>query len=250
MVTYPAALDLPREVVSCVAVLIAQHRADLGSRWRRLTPFRQALLVLVRLRKGESLAALAAGFGIGVATAHRYCDEVTTLLAAHAPTLADAVANARQAGWAVLDGTLVPTDRLADKTFNSGKHRAYGVNIQALIAQDGRPLWCSPPLPGATHDLTAARTHGLLDAIRDSGLTVLADRAYTGAPELLVPYKTWNGRELSSAKRACNRAHAALRGLGERGFAILKTWRILRRLHCCPWRAGPIVAAILTLEHL
>ncbi|HWL35270.1 MAG TPA: IS5/IS1182 family transposase, partial [Frankiaceae bacterium] len=40
------------------------------------------------------------------------------------------------------------------------------------------------------------------------------------------------------------------RSLGERGFAVLKTWRILRRLRTCPWRAGPIVAAILTLEHL
>lgn len=250
MVTYPAVLDVPREVVESVAVLIAQHRSDLGSRWRRLSPFRQAVLVLARLRNGETLTALAAGFGIGVATAHRYCDEVTGLLAEHAPTLADAVAAARRAGWAVLDGTLVPTDRLADKRFNSGKHRAYGVNVQALIAPNGRPLWCSPPLPGNTHDLTAARTHGMLDAIADAGVTVLADRAYTGAPELLLPYKTWNGRELSSAKRACNRAHAALRGRGERGFATLKTWRILRRLHTCPWRAGPIIAAILTLEHL
>lgn len=249
MVTYPAALDVPREVVESLAVLLAQHRVDVGSRWRRL-PFRQALLVLARLRKGETLAALATGFGIGVATAHRYCDEATALLAAHAPTLADAVADARRAGWAVLDGTLLPTDRLRDKTFNSGKHRAYGVNVQALMSPAGRPLWCSPPLPGNTHDLTAARTHGMLDAIRDAGVTVLADRAYTGAPELLLPYKTWNGRELSSAKRAANRAHAALRGRGERGFATLKNWRILRRLHCCPWRAGPIVAAILTLEHL
>ncbi len=79
---------------------------------------------------------------------------------------------------------------------------------------------------------------------------MLADRAYNGAVELLLPYKRYNHRELSSAKQAANRAHAALRGRGERGFAVLKTWRILRRLHCCPWRAGPIVAAILTLEHL
>lgn len=250
MVTYPAVLDVPREVVESLAVLLAQHRVDVGSRWRRLTPFRQAVLVLARLRKGETLAALARGFGIGVATAHRYCEEATALLAAHAPTLTDAVAAAHRAGWAVLDGTLVPTDRLADKRFNSGKHRAYGVNVQALISPHGRPLWCSPPLPGNTHDLTAARTHGILDALRDAGVTVLADRAYTGAAELLLPYKTWNGRTLSSAKQAANRAHAALRGRGERAFAVLKSWRILRRLHTCPWRAGPIVAAILTLEHL
>jgi hypothetical protein len=79
-------------------VLLAQHRVGVGSRWRRLSPYRQAVLVLARLRKGETLAALAAGFGIGVATAHRYCEEATALLAVHAPTLADAVVAAQRAG--------------------------------------------------------------------------------------------------------------------------------------------------------
>lgn len=249
MVTYPAALDVPREVVQCVATLIAMHRAETGSRWRRLSPFRQALLVLVWLRKGETLTALAAGFGVGVATAHRYCTEVTALLAAHAPTLAEAMLAVQREGWAVLDGTLVPTDRLADKRFNSGKHRAYGVNVQALISPAGRPLWCSPPLPGATHDITAARSHGVLDAIATAGVAVLADKAYRGGG-LLVPYQPYNHQHLTPARRACNHAHTALRNRGERGFAVLKTWRILRRLRCCPWRAEHIVRAILVLEHL
>jgi len=28
----------------------------------------------------------------------------------------------------------------------------------------GRPVWASPALPGAVHDLTAARTHGIIEA--------------------------------------------------------------------------------------
>jgi transposase len=249
VVTYPAVLDVPREVVACVAALIAMHRADTGSRWRRLRPYRQAVLALVWMRKGETFASLAAGFGIGVSTAHRYCHEVAGLLAAHAPTLDEVMTAIEQAGWAVLDGTLVPTDRVADKRFNSGKHRAYGVNVQALISPTGQPLWCSPPLPGSTHDITAARAHGIIDAIVAAGVSVLADKAYRGAG-LLVPYQPYNGRQLTPARRACNRAHSALRNRGERGFATLKTWRILRRLRCCPWRAEHIVRAILVLEHL
>jgi hypothetical protein len=47
-------------------------------------PGRQALLVLAHLRKAETFASLAAGFGIGTATAWRYVTETVTLLAAHA----------------------------------------------------------------------------------------------------------------------------------------------------------------------
>ena len=38
------------------------------SAWRKLSPGRQALLVLAYLRRGDTFAELAAGFGIGTAT--------------------------------------------------------------------------------------------------------------------------------------------------------------------------------------
>jgi hypothetical protein len=41
------------------------HRRQIGSCWRKLTPGRQALLVLACLCKGETFADLAAGFGVG-----------------------------------------------------------------------------------------------------------------------------------------------------------------------------------------
>jgi hypothetical protein len=59
----------------------------LGSAWRKLNPGRQALLVLAYLRKGGTLAELAARFSIGTATAWRYVTETTALLAAPAPKL-------------------------------------------------------------------------------------------------------------------------------------------------------------------
>jgi len=45
-----------------------------------------------------------------------------------------------------------------------------------------------------------------------------------------------------------NRAHARLRAPGERANAQLKTWRILRKLRCCPWRAGQLAKAIHVLQ--
>src|SRR6266571_9536310 len=35
---------------------------------------------------------------------------------------------------------------------------------------------------------------------------------------------------------------------GERANAQLKTWRILRKLRCCPWRAGQLTKAIHVLQ--
>jgi hypothetical protein len=64
--------------------------------------------VLAYLRKGETFADLAGGFGIGTATAWRYVSETVGLLAARSPKLRRALAGAKQPGHAyvVIDGTL------------------------------------------------------------------------------------------------------------------------------------------------
>lgn len=62
-----------------------------------------------------------------------------------------------------LDGTLVPTDHIeAHKPdgrhlYYSGKHKAFGVNVQVIATPEGDPLWTSPGSPGSTHDTRAAR---------------------------------------------------------------------------------------------
>ncbi|WP_030694751.1 transposase family protein, partial [Streptomyces globisporus] len=65
--------------------------------------------------------------------------------------------------------------------YHSGKHKRHGMNVQALTDPFGRLLRASPALPGSTHDLTAARTHGIVEALTDSGLKCWADKAYQGA---------------------------------------------------------------------
>jgi hypothetical protein len=55
MLFYRAALPLSGQTLTFVSGLVRAHRREIGSPWRALTPGRQALLVLVRLRKGRTV---------------------------------------------------------------------------------------------------------------------------------------------------------------------------------------------------
>jgi hypothetical protein len=249
MLFYPAALPLSSPTLTYVAGVIRRHRRRIGSCWRKLNPGRQALLVLAYLRKGETFAELAAGFGISTTTAWRYVSEAVALLAARSPKLHRALAGATKAGYAyvVIDGTLIPIDRVAaDRPFYSGKHRRHGMNLQVISSPTGEILWVSGPLPGAVHDLTAARIWGIVRELAAAGLVVLADKGYIGAGDhVRTPYR---GRNKPASQKAANRAHAQLRSPGERANAQLKTRRILRKLRCCPWKAGQLAKAIHVLQ--
>ena len=158
MLFYCAALPLSRKTLNYAAGIIRRHRKSVGSRWRKLNPGQQALLVLAYLRKGETFAELAAGFAVGTTTAWRYVEEVVALLAARAPKLRQAVRDAKKAGYAyvVLDGTLIPIDRVAaDRPFYSGKHKRHGMNLQVIASPGGDVLWVSGALPGSVHDMKA-----------------------------------------------------------------------------------------------
>ncbi len=112
-------------------------------------------------------------------------------------------------------------------------------------------LWASPVLPGAAHDLTAARTHGLLDAVTSNDIRTLADKGYQGAGgTVCTPFQRHRSRPpLSRGQKAVNRAHARIRarragrghphGLDDPDHAAL-----------LPRRATAVVAAILVLHHV
>jgi hypothetical protein len=248
MLFYRAALPLSCKTLNYAAGIIRRHRKSIGSRWRKLNPGRQALLVLAYLRKGETFAELAAGFAVGITTAWRYVEEVVTLLAARAPKLRQAVRDANTAGYAfvVLDGTLIPIDRVAaDRPFYSGKHKKHGMNLQVIASPDGDIVWVSGALPGSVHDKKAEWIWGVLAELEAAGLIVLADKGYQGSTHAKLPYR---GKNKPESQKEANRAHARLRSPGERANAQLKTWRILRKLRCCPWRAGQLAKAIHALQ--
>jgi DDE superfamily endonuclease len=96
------------------------------------------------------------------------------------------------------------------------------------------------------HDLTAARIWDIVRELAAAGLIVLADKGHTGAGQhLLTPHR---GRGKPESQKGANRAHARLRAPGERANAQLKTWHILRKLRCCPWKAGQLAKAIHVLQ--
>jgi hypothetical protein len=243
-----AALPLSSRTLNYAAGIVRRHLTAIGSRWRKLSPARQALLVLAYLRKGETFEQLAAGFGVGRTTAWRYVNEIVELLAARAPKLRKAVRDAKRAGHAyvILDGTLIPIDRLAaDRPFYSGKHKKHGMNLQVIASPQGDILWVSGALPGSVHDKKAEWIWGVLDELEKAGLITLADKGYQGSSWAKVPYK---GKNKPEPQKEANRAHAKLRAPGERANAQLKTWKILTKLRCCPWRAGKLAKAIHVLQ--
>jgi hypothetical protein len=249
VLSYPAAITLSTRTLNHLADLIRAERRQRRSRWRRLDPGQQALMALAFLRNGDTYRRLAAGFRVGVSTVYRYLREAINLLAAHALPLHRVVYLASRLTYVILDGTLIPIDRLAvDRPFYSGKHQRHGVNVQILADTRGRLLWASAALPGSTHDLTAARRHGVIAALVKFGVACYADAAYRGAgPVVAVPFRR-HPRRLSRNQEAVNRNHARNRAPGERAVATLKSWRVLTRLRCCPSRATAIIAAIRVLQ--
>ena len=120
--------------------------------------------------------------------------------------------SAKNAGHAyvVIDGTLIPIDRVAaDRPFYSGKHRRHGMNLQVISAPDGEILWVSGPLPGAVHDLTAARIWGIVRELAAAGLITLADKGYHGAGEHVhTPVRAENPVH-GSDQQSCPPSHPA-----------------------------------------
>ncbi|MFG3701734.1 transposase family protein [Micromonospora sp. NPDC047620] len=249
MLTYPASIPLSTRSLTRLTELIRDRRRTLGGRRRRLPAQRQALMALAHLRNVDTLTRLAAGFEVSVTTVWRYLREAVDLLAACADDLTAAMRRAARLAYAILDGTLIPIDRVADqRPYYSGKHKRHGVNVQVLADAAGRLVWASAALPGAVHDLTAARTHGLIEALTGANVLTFADKGYQDARGTVwSPFKRRRTR-LSRRQKSVNRHHAKIRALGERAVSTLKTWKILTKLRCCPRRATPIVQAILVLQ--
>jgi hypothetical protein len=249
VLVYPSGVDVSSSALRFLSAKLHRRRQELGTRWRRLSAGRQSLLTLAHLRNGHPYAQLAAGFGIGTTTAYRYIIEAVEVLAALAPTLAEAVRTASSKAFVLLDGTLLPIDRIAaDRPYYSGKHKRHGMNVQVLADPFGRLLWASPALPGAVHDVRAAREHGIVDALAEAGIACWADKGYRGAGGT-VRTPCWGRWEtLSTGQQAVNRSHAKIRALVEQAMATLKSWRPLRKIRCSTTRITSLIQAVLTLH--
>jgi hypothetical protein len=268
-VTYTAVLDVQRGTVEFLSALLAARRVELGTRGgtRALGPFKQAVLVLRWFLDGTRVRQLAADNAIGKSTAYDYLHEGIDVLAAQAPDLATALAEAQHegVGHLNLDGTVLRTDRVATPGPNgadlwwSGKHKHHGGNIQVLSDPEGWPLWTSQVRPGREHDTTCAKAaDGLLamleQAATEQGMLTLTDLGYENlSPALRHPVKKPKGGELTIEQKTYNQVIRGVHGIAERANSLLKTtFKALRRVSLDPWRIGAIVKAahvLLRLEH-
>ena len=146
-------------------------------------------------------------------------NETVALLAARAPKLRKAVRDAKKTGHAyvVLDGTLIPVDRLAaDRPFYSGKHKKHGMNLQVIASPAGDILWVSGALPGSVHDKKAEWIWGVLAELEAACLVTLADKGYQGSSYAKIPYRGKNKPESQKARQPGPREAPRTRRTGER----------------------------------
>jgi hypothetical protein len=210
-------LDVPHEVAEHVSWLVYARRCELNSRWRRLDCFRQALLVLAHLRKNETLARVAAGFGVSTATAGRYVSEAVDILAERAPSLHEALRELPPEGSVILDSTLIATDRNAadEPPYSTRDERARrgrpGRDTAVVLASVARPHARPDRSPRTRCDPSLS----VPSAPRRCRPSLPRSRSHRPHP-LLRPRPS---REIRPAQRH----HARLRAPGERAYAHLKT---------------------------
>lgn len=251
MTSYPAGINASNHALITVSDALRQRRTMVGTRWRRLTAGQQALLAVAHLRKGETYADLAAGFGIGTTTVFRYIREALGVLAALCPSLPQAMTVAAAKDFVILDGTLL--------SINPGWHglgsRPALLLREAQAAQGERACHRRPRWPTGPGVLRAARRttrHRCRPRARPyRGPThrwahVIADNSYRGSgfavPQRRRPAGPETGRRrLSRHQREVNAAHARQRSPGERANAWRKSWKMLHKIRCCPYRATSLV---------
>jgi hypothetical protein len=184
VITYRATLDVSGELVLFTSRLLAAERRLRGTPRgsRKLSCRAQAVLGLRWFRDRTAIDALARDHGVSRATAYRYVDEVTEVLAGQAPELPEALERAMAEGvpFVILDGKIIASDRCLEKTTSvkgevidvwySGKAHRHGGNVQAVARPDGFPLWISDVEPGSVHDITAARVHAFPALYRAASL--------------------------------------------------------------------------------
>ena len=267
MITYPAMLDVPRELVTFLAALLATERRDHGTRagTRALSCGKQSLFALVWFRERRDVALTGKGLGISQATSYRYLDEVIDVLAARAPDLHQALQRAQDDGWShlILDGKVIDTDRLGVKTLSkkgktidawySGKTHDFGGNIQALMPRrvpgldlTGRARLGTRPDRGP-HPRPRRAGRRRLPRTAHPRRPRLRRRRDRGTPPVKQPA---DGSELDINTRTRNMLLRSLRCLGERGFALLaRRWRTLQHVTVSPSKISKIARAALVLTH-
>jgi hypothetical protein len=190
-----------------------------GRQWALDLPDR-VLLVAAYWRTNLTMRQIGPLFGVSHPAAHRVIDTLGPLLAL-AP-----VRRRRVDQIAIVDGTLIPTrdHRLAAQS----KNYRYSTNLQVAIDAHTRLVVAlGDPQPGNRNDTIVYRTSGIDQKL--AGRPVMADGAYRGNPEVIIPYrKPADGSELPDWKKDLNKQHRTVRAQVEHALTRMKCFKILR----------------------
>ena len=195
MLVYPSSMPVSNRALQVLADALRQRRTALGSRWRRLPRDGKRCWCWRTCARARPTPRWPAGSGSARQRCSATSAKASTSSPRVAPTLDQALDVARRKAFVILDGTLLSIDRVGmasgyDRAFFSGKHKRHGVNVQVIADPAGRLVWASPALPGARHDMGAAREHGIIDALNAAGVHTVADTAYQGGgPAIRVPQR-------------------------------------------------------------
>jgi Helix-turn-helix of DDE superfamily endonuclease len=165
LLSYVASIPLSSRSLARLSELIRARRAKLGGRWRRLPAYEQALMTLAHLRNGDTLARLVAGFAVLVSRVWRYLRGDQSARRQSAGLDADCPPGGPTGVRSHRRHADPDRPRRRPEAVLVRENKRHGVNVQILADPAGRLVRASPALPGAVHDLTAARTHGLVDAL-------------------------------------------------------------------------------------
>ncbi|WP_413754361.1 transposase [Streptomyces sp. R-74717] len=257
---YQVRLPVSKSTIDLVADLIRKQRKRLGTRWRKVTPGTQAIIVLAVLRHDQRLLDMAGGNDVSASTVRRWVIEVIGLLSARAPRLDRALKKIADDGGVVvlLDGTLVRTRRRTgteNRKNYSGKHKSHGLLFLALTDEKGNLIWISAAKPGRSSEITTARHSKLTEHLREAKLGALADLGFVGLdddpdnPVIITGRKATRNHRLTDAEKEANRLLSHERAAVEHGFANLKTWRFLSKVRMNTRHATTLLRALLVLAN-
>jgi hypothetical protein len=254
---YQVRLPVSKRTIDLVADLIGTQRKRLGTRWRKVTPGTQAIIVLAVLRHDQRLLDMVGGNDVSASTVRRWVLEVIDLLSARAPRLDRALKKIAKKGGVVvlLDGTLVRTRRRTgdeNRPNYSGKHKAHGLLFLALTDERGNLVWISAAKPGRSSEITAARHNKITTRLREAGLGALTDLGFVGLdddpddPVIVTGRRATRSHPLTAAQKEANRLVSRERAANEHAFADLKNWRILTKVRMNARHAITLLRAVLT----
>ncbi len=164
---------------------------------------------------GHTQAQITTGFGVAATRAYRHVTETVQLLATLAPGPIDALGAASVKAYLILDGTLLPIDRIAaDRPCCSGEHKRHGMNVQVVADPFGRLL---RPCPAPS--TTSARPVPTAPSGPASGAG--PTKGYRGAPNTVrIPcWRRWEA--LFVGQQAVSRSHVKIRALVEQAVLTL-----------------------------